>query len=603
MGAPHRHPSLDPPDPHPDRVLLAGCAGLRAVRYHPEVSDAPDERVARFLEEVHLARLDRDPALRERAGLESRREGWENRSERRSAVDRSLLERELTRMDEEFEPSRLSPGSRLNRRLFLYAGERARARHEWREHVYLALPGDGPPAWLRARLVDGARIEAERDAERWIADAQAAGPWLGAILEEFHARSEAGLLAPRRVLLEVADECRLLLSGRPFEEGASEASPLWGVFHAGLASMSGLEERRRRDLIASAEQALVEDLGPALETLAAGLEGLVASAPADRGVWALPQGEAWYAHCLQEATSLQLTPVALNRLGLQEVARIHAAMRRLQRQVDHRGSLASFFRLLREDGRFFASNDEEGRAALAALASSTLEEVEARLAEVVRPTPLLPLVVDATARGYHPAGPRGRAAIIGLDALDAQTVPRYLIQPRACRLGTPGRHLRESLLAQRTDLPGFRHTLEIPPWSEGWDLYAAQLVSELGLYRDPYAEFGRLAEELWGACLLVVDTAIHHERWSPAQARRWLATNTPVPEAAAEKAIEHVLLYPGRAASGPVGLLRLRELRADAEKRLGTEFDRIAFHAVVLEEGPVPLGLLEERVEEWISNR
>ncbi len=153
------------------------------------------------------------------------------------------------------------------------------------------------------------------------------------------------------------------------------------------------------------------------------------------------------------------------------------------------------------------------------------------------------------------------------------------------------------------DLPAFRRFGGVTAYSEGWGLYTEELGKDMGFYTDPYSDFGRLGMELWRAARLVVDTGIHHKRWSRERAIAYLAENTPNPSGDIEKAIERYIVYPGQATAYMIGKLKIMELRGKAQVELGTRFDIRAFHEVILTSGPVPLSIMEENVGQWIAAR
>jgi uncharacterized protein (DUF885 family) len=167
--------------------------------------------------------------------------------------------------------------------------------------------------------------------------------------------------------------------------------------------------------------------------------------------------------------------------------------------------------------------------------------------------------------------------------------------------GVPGHHLQLAVQTELQDVPDFRRFGSVTAYSEGWGLYAEALGKDMDFYQDPYSDFGRLGMELWRAARLVVDTGIHHKRWTRQQAIDWLQANTPNPAGDVRKAIERYIVYPGQATAYMIGKLKIMELRERARTQLGDRFEMRDFHDVVLLSGPVPLDVLERRVNEWIA--
>jgi len=167
--------------------------------------------------------------------------------------------------------------------------------------------------------------------------------------------------------------------------------------------------------------------------------------------------------------------------------------------------------------------------------------------------------------------------------------------------GSPGHHLQRALQTEMGELPPFRRFGGVTAYTEGWGLYSEELGKDMGFYTDPYSDFGRLGMELWRACRLVVDTGLHHKRWSREQAIQYLTNNTPNPEGDIRKAIERYAVFPGQATAYMIGKLKIMELRSRAKTELGENFDIRGFHDTVLATGPVPLSILEENIEVWIA--
>jgi uncharacterized protein (DUF885 family) len=182
-------------------------------------------------------------------------------------------------------------------------------------------------------------------------------------------------------------------------------------------------------------------------------------------------------------------------------------------------------------------------------------------------------------------------------------MPSYQMEALAYHEGIPGHHMQNSIAMELTGLPEFRKQGHYTAYGEGWGLYTEFLPKEMGLYSDPYSDFGRLAMELWRACRLVVDTGIHAKQWSRQQAIDYLNDNTPNNEGDVVKAIERYIVMPGQATAYKIGMIEILALRADAKARLGDDFDLRAFHDVVLLNGPVPLDVLGELVDAWVKER
>ena len=395
----------------------------------------------------------------------------------------------------------------------------------------------------------------------------------------------------------------------------TDASPILADFTRKVAALQ-LPAAQREALLADAQRALRQDLEPAYHRLIATLEAHSARAPADGAVWQLPEGEAFYAFLLRQFTTTDLDADAIHRLGLAEAQRLHAAMRELMARIGAQGSLQEFMQRMKAERRFYLADDAAGRAAYLARARGIVAAMQARLGAAFRQPPALPLEIRATepyrAAGapggfYEPGTPDGsRPGIVHLNLLHLETRPLYDLEALLYHEALPGHHLQISSILVDPTIPRLR---KINRWwqdtafVEGWALYAERLAHELGFYEDPYADFGRLAGELWRAARLVVDSGLHARRWSREQAIRWLDENTPSPHEANVQAVDRYLAVPGQATAFTVGMLQIVAERERARRELGPRFDLREFHAVVLENGYVPLWALREHVDDWITSR
>ena len=215
-----------------------------------------------------------------------------------------------------------------------------------------------------------------------------------------------------------------------------------------------------------------------------------------------------------------------------------------------------------------------------------------------------PLIKEETAEHYTRGAADGsRAGYFNANMLKGATRRKYEMEALLLHEAVPGHHLQVARAQELKELPEFRRTGGYSAYSEGWGLYAESLGSELGLYKDPYSKFGRLSFEIHRACRLVVDTGMHAMRWSREQAIDYLKENSGLSESFIEAEIDRYIVWPGQALAYKIGELKIKELRARAEKALGTKFDIRKFHNALIDDGPLPLDLLERRIDEWIKTQ
>ena len=201
----------------------------------------------------------------------------------------------------------------------------------------------------------------------------------------------------------------------------------------------------------------------------------------------------------------------------------------------------------------------------------------------------------------RPAPDGSRPGIYYVNTRDMSALPTYQMEATAYHEGLPGHHMQISIAQELTGLPKFRTVTRFTAYTEGWALYAESLAREMGGFEDPYSDFGRLSSEIWRAIRLVVDTGLHARRWSQERAVQYFLDNSPVSEGQVRAEVERYLVMPGQATAYKIGMLKIQELRARAESRLGDAFDIRAFHDTVLGGGALPLSVLEARVEDWIA--
>ena len=374
-----------------------------------------------------------------------------------------------------------------------------------------------------------------------------------------------------------------------------------------------MDPEGRAKLIHDTEAALTEVVEPAYRSLMAFVEAQQSRATAEDGVWKFPDGEAFYAYRLEKITTTDLSAEEIHALGLAEVDRIQAEMRAIRDAVGFDGDLQAFFAHLETDPTYYYPNTDAGRADYMADAAEIIATMDRRLDEVLNVRPRSPIVVkrveawrerSAGKAFYQRGSPDGsRPGVYYANLYDMADMPRYQMEALAYHEGIPGHHLQNSIAMEQEDLPEFRRQGHVTAYGEGWGLYTEYMPKEMGLYADPYSDFGRLAMELWRACRLVVDTGIHHKMWTREQAITYLQDNTPNNDGDIIKAIERYIVMPGQATAYKIGMIKLLSLREKAREALGPAFDIRDFHDLVLEAGPMPLDMLEEQTERWIRSQ
>lgn len=322
----------------------------------------------------------------------------------------------------------------------------------------------------------------------------------------------------------------------------------------------------------------------------------------------LPNGDSYYKNRVEHYTTLLISADDVYQIGLKEVARIRAEMEDIIAAVDYQGDFASFVEFLRTDPQFYAKTPEE----LLKEASFIAKKMDAKLPGLFKTLPRTPYGVMAVPANIAPKYTTGRYAGPSRDdqpgnywvntyRLDRR--PLYVLEALTLHEAVPGHHLQGSIAKEMKNVPEFRNNTYISAFGEGWGLYSEFLGLEAGFYQDPYSNFGRLTYEMWRACRLVVDTGMHSKGWSRDQAMSFLAENTALSLHNVKTEIDRYISWPGQALSYKIGELTIKRLRKKAEEALRVAFDLRGFHDEILKNGSMPLSMLEQVINQYISEQ
>ena len=451
-------------------------------------------------------------------------------------------------------------------------------------------------------------VSNDKTARNYVARLEAMGGKLDEITAEMQRQARAGVVLPP-ALLE-----RSLVVLHDTVAPAPEENALVSTFAARMSRVKSLDAARRKSLEQQAVAAVRTGVYPAYERMRAALVALEpVAASQSAGVGRLPDGAAYYATMLRQQTTTDYTPEQIHALGLSEVARITAEMDTVLRaQGLTAGSVGERMAALGKDPRFLFSNDDDGRRQALARFQQILDEVSARMPKYFRTQPAGRLTVERVPEGlekgssgayYQPASVDGsRPAAFFANLRDLNELPKWVMKTLAYHEGIPGHHFQISIALELKGLPLIRQQPIYTAYAEGWALYAEQLAAEIGMSQDdPWGDLGRLQLELLRAARLVVDTGLHAQRWSREQAIDYMVSTTGSPASDMTSEVERYMADPGQACAYKVGELKILALREKARAALGAKFDLKDFHAVVLENGAVPLTLLEQLVDEWIA--
>lgn len=549
-----------------------------------------------------LAELEMSPIAKAYRGIRDEDYGkWDDPSDEAAEAEYALLMHTLGLMRENHRPDRLGEEDALSYRLFEAMAQRRSALHPYREYGFVFDHRRGAHTTIPAFLINIHRVSEPAHALAYVERIAGIGPYLDALVEESRERADKGIMPPDWTYPYVIADLEGLIE-------AGDANAVIEDFSAKLDSLS-VPAEEKATLKARALAEWNSSALPAYRRALAEMKRQQAMAPSDDGIWRLPDGDKYYAALLDSYTTTDLSADEIHAIGLREVARIHEEMRAIMREVGFEGSLRDFFEYTRTADRFYFDTREE----YIAEAEAKLSAMEQKLPEYFGTLPQAPMVIkpveafrekSAGKAFYQSPAPDGsRPGTYYVNLYNLRDMSKNELEALAYHEGVPGHHLQRTIQTELGDVPPFRRFGGVTAYTEGWGLYSEELGKDMGFYTDPYSDFGRLGMELWRAARLVVDTGIHHKRWTREQAIAYLNENTPNPEGDVVKAIERYITTPGQATAYMIGKLKIMELRERAMRELGTDFDWRGFHDAVLLTGPVPLDVLEENIEKWIEER
>ena len=417
---------------------------------------------------------------------------------------------------------------------------------------------------------------------RYRAFADLMSQYLGNLQDGIRDRRTAPTIAVERVIAQL----RALLATPP------DDSP-----------MSAPAANQPLQLADELRRSVVEIVYPAFQRMLDFLaEYLVRHARKDPGVWAVADGEQIYALLARQHTTTELTPTELHQLGVDDLASIHGEMRAI---IASRGAADTSIRAFTEQLTRDPANQPASREELIQISEQLLATAQAALPRAFGRVPRMPIVVkaveefrerDAPAAYYFQANADGsRPATFYINTFEPQARPKHTLPALAFHEGVPGHHLQIALAQEATDLPAFRRLSAgwlANAFVEGWALYTERLADELGLYPDELARFGMLGYQAWRACRLIVDTGLHHLRWTREQAIEFFFENVGLTERETVNEVDRYIVWPAQALSYKVGQRQIEALRREQQQRLAERFDLRAFHDALLSHAAVPLSAL-----------
>ena len=589
-----------------NRFVVAAVAGLLLSSPGAAAAQTPPATTAATAENPALASIiaDYDAWQLSLSPEQAARQGDQSAKSRLSDPSRAA---ELARLEPlntfkrrlaALDPSSLSSNDALNRDFLTIIIDRS-IESIGLDGGRLAFNSEGGPGQSTGYLAAGTRITNRADADAWLARLGLLHTWYDEGLADARRGLETGFVQPKSVVESALAIFRNEAAFTP------ETDPLLRPFASLPATIPAAEQAELR---ARAAAIVAEQIVPRRRAwVAFTADEYLPSAPAEVGIGSRPGGRDFYAFEARRYTTTDLAPDQIHQIGIDEVARIRARMDAEMIASGWTGDFAGFLNHMRTDPRFYATSREdmlEKASEMAKRADGALPALFRtlpRLTYNVRPVPLE--IEDNYTTGRYNGGSLEEGVpggyIVNTGKLDQR--PLYELPALTLHEAVPGHHLQIALQQEAAAGPAFRRNAGVTAFTEGWGLYSEFLGEEMGFYRTPEERFGRLSYEMWRACRLVADTGMHWMGWTIEQARACFTDNSALSPHNIETELQRYIGWPGQALAYKIGEIRLRAIRTRAEQALGERFNVRDFHDALLVDGPLPLDLLDRRMDAWIA--
>ena len=577
------------------RLLLTLAAGLLASQ--AALADASADFKS-LLDEAWEWRLAENPMEASRAGDRRYNKEWSDAS--LAAIERRHLERrDFLRRVYAIDRAALPEADELNYELFRRDLQRRVDEHQFKGYL-MPFSQRGGVQNLDSQA-SYLRFETVGDYEDWLARMDKIDTVVDQTIEVANRGIEQGLVLPRVLMERIPDQIAVQLVDK------GEESPFYRTFETMPDAIGQKDQQRLR---AAAVKTIEDTVVPAYRKLARYFDKTYLPATRDTvGLSNLPNGSAWYEFLARRYTTTLMTPDEIHRTGLEEVKRIRGEMQAIIDELGFEGDFSDFLTFLRTDPQFYYDNPDDLYEAYLA----TSKRIDPELVNLFGTLPRMPYGVkpipdaiapDTTTAYYsRPAADGSRAGIYWVNLYKPEVRPKYEIEVLSVHEAMPGHHLQLAIQQELGDMPNFRRYSGFTAFVEGWGLYSESLGYDLGLYQDPYSRFGALTYDMWRAVRLVVDTGIHYKGWTRQQAIDFFKDNAAKTEHDIVNEIDRYIVMPGQALAYKIGQLKILSLRAHAEATLGEDFDVRAFHDELLGAGALPLDILQQRMDAWLSQQ
>ena len=593
-------------------IALSSCDNKNGMSGGPKYSEAEiteqSKKVNEYLDRKFDESVDRSPEFASTLGLRAHYGEWSDRSDEHYKAELDIQKAVVDSL-KKFKLDALDEQTKLSVRLAEEELKRSEESYKWRFHYYAISQMGGEHTDIPAFLVNVHQIDSVSDALAYISRLQKLDKVFDQVLWQLHKREELKVVPPKFTFAYVTKDLTSFIAGC---NKTDASNTLLNDFTQKVNALK-IDTAEKIKLTAEAKAAITTVVKPSYQKLLTYWTGLDKKTSKSEGAWALPDGEAYYAYCLRNNTTTSMTADQIYETGISEVARIHGEMRKIMKQVNFKSdSLQEFFTYMRTDPKFQYANNDTGRKQILEESEKYINTIRDQyLDKLFLHKPKAPIVVKAvekfreeSAAGAfyeQPSDDGSRPGRFYVNLHNVKATARYQLEALCYHEGIPGHHMQIALAQELKSIPKFRRYGGNTAYVEGWALYSEQVPKQMGLYQDPYSDFGRLSMEIFRAARLVVDAGIHSKHWTREQAIDYFLHNTANTDADCRSEIERYFIWPGQATGYKVGMLKIVELRTKAEKELGSKFDVREFHDVVLMNGAVPMTVLEELVNKYIE--
>lgn len=590
-------------------VLTSCKQEIKETVVSPEEIAAASNSLNEWFQQQWDAEVALSPMTQTYIGDKTDYDKWDDLSKEAEEKELKRTKTRLVFLRDSVNQNALDEATKLSYKLALQQMEDDIYDYQYRLHNYPVNQMFGIHSQVPSFLINMHQITDKSDAEAYVSRLNGVSVMFDQAIEMLKEREEAGIMPPKFVFPRAIESSNNIIKGRPFDN-SSKPGTLLADFTNKLERLT-ISEDEKKTLIEKANAALVTSVKPAYEKLVSFLKGQSERATSDHGAWKFPNGEEFYNNALARTTTTSMTSEYIHRLGLSEVKRIHEEMNAIKEKVGFEGSLQDFFKFMKEDKQFYYPDTKEGREEYMKTATMLIDSMKSRLDELFLRKPKADMIVKAVepfreksaGKAFYqaPALDGSRPGTYYANMYDIMAMPKYQMEALAYHEGIPGHHMERAMSQELENVPMFRKMGGYTAYTEGWGLYTEYIPKEMGLYSDPYSDFGRLAMELWRACRLVVDTGIHTKKWTRKEGIKYYQDNTPNAASDAVKMVERHIVMPSQATAYKVGMNKILELREGAKTKLGEKFDIREFHDVILVNGALPLNVLEDMVDEWVE--